>query len=98
MTVAPQVANTVADSTIDWVEGRRVDLGYDPAPEPRCGQVWVWHQSDIARMVLQTGPEHRIWFGWAGDTEWTMARHMEHWPPPGAVLVAGPGSPWAPMG
>jgi len=35
--------------------------------------------------------------GWSMDDPGDLA-DPGHWPPPDAVLVAGPGSPWAPMG
>jgi len=67
-----------------------------PPPEPRCGQVWVWVAASAwqgLQMTVSTvtavGGVH---FGTRRDA-WDAP-----WPPPGAVLVAGPGAPWAPMG
>lgn len=68
-----------------------------PAPPPKCGQVWRWLDADgvprDASMVI--------------DIEYTEAlfasglrcdgNDPRHWPPPGAVLVAGPHSPWSPQ-
>ena len=59
-----------------------------PAPEPACGQVWVW-PGGAERMIVAID-EWPVWGGrgvsWGGHREC---------PPPGAVTVAGPGSPWA---
>jgi len=66
-----------------------------PPPPPMCGQVWVWPEGDAETIVSTRG-------GW-----WTSfptrpglfnpgsATSRESWPPSRAVLVAGPGSPWA---
>lgn len=64
-----------------------------PAPEPRCGQVWVWSDASPWRglemtVVAVTGAG--VFFGGRADP-WAGS-----WPPPSAVLVAGPGAPWAP--
>jgi hypothetical protein len=85
-----------------------------PPPEPRCGQVWVTPSGveSMVQMVWPNGagtrtidlPDHH--FFWPADPErpnscWGSAPETlttADWPPPGAVLVAGPGAPWAPMG
>jgi hypothetical protein len=85
-----------------------------PPPEPRCGQVWVTLTGveSMVQMVYSNGagtrtidlPDHH--FFWPPDPErpdscWGSAPETlttADWPPPGAVLVAGPGAPWAPMG
>lgn len=77
-----------------------------PAPEPACGQVWVWPEN-VQAMVVACEP-----CGWRDDvvTAWRVSlgggAPYEHfgdsygrsWPPEGAVLVAGSGAPWAPTG
>lgn len=70
-----------------------------PAPPPKLMQVWVLSPGRV-RMVLAVD------FGARPDAYnvgWSWKTHMacygpdaEAWPPPGAVLVAGPHSPWAP--
>lgn len=62
------------------------------APLPACGQVWVWPDTDYEIMLV-------------GRDDWGWAPHLRiggrqvtggdaPWPPPRAVLVAGPGAPW----
>lgn len=69
-------------------------LAYDrehpmPAPAPKCGQVWVWPpEGGVDRMV--TDVVRRSGAAKMDGDWWT------EWPPIGAVLVAGPGAPWAP--
>jgi len=70
-----------------------------PPPPPLCGQVWCWPDvregphltvgrvdrglgSFVRQSLIDTCEDVLVW--------WTP-----EWPPPGAVLVAGPGSPWA---
>lgn len=62
-----------------------------PPPEPRCGQVWVL--PDLATHCTVIGVQDG-----AGYYVDPRGAHRMPWPPPGAVLVAGPGAPWAPMG
>lgn len=81
-----------------------------PPPPPRCGQVWLWPDSDRQHLVTDIttrGSGHTgITLGLEGPDCWLphvppeLAPHSSQspWPPPGAVLVAGPGAPWAPMG
>lgn len=68
----------------------RIDAEHPlPAPPPKCGQVWVWPWNTEA---MVTGVV-------MGAAQWgaSLSRDdMRSWPPPGAVLVAGPHSPWAP--
>lgn len=63
-----------------------------PPPEPRCGQVWRFREGHQA-MVAYVRPDGSCAFAGAGEA----FAAKEPWPYPGAVLVAGPGSPWAPM-
>lgn len=72
-----------------------------PPPEPRCGQVWKVPGRPADMAVTEEWP-------WSGKAlAAILARNAagqpalafdRTWPPPGAVLVAGPGAPWAPMG
>lgn len=63
-----------------------------PAPEARCGQVWVWTASGVQAQVVEVDPE--IGRAYLGGRQMSIQR--EAWPPSGAVLVSGPESPWAP--
>ena len=65
-----------------------------PAPEPRCGQVWVSGSDERMVTALHHGMAYLNGQPYASRFDGRPAP----WPPPGAVLVAGPGSPWAPMG
>jgi len=62
-----------------------------PPPEPRCGQVWV---------NVTTGASHMITDVKDGIA-WMGSGKLATWPPEDefsdevAVLVAGPGAPWA---
>jgi len=60
-----------------------------PPPPPRCGQVWADIDGKHDAMVVRV----------IGGVAW-MPGNVQHreWPPERAVLVAGPGAPWAPMG
>lgn len=60
-----------------------------PPPEPRCGQVWYMTDSGTSKMVGRCGT---LSITWADGTK----RSTAEWPRPNAVLVAGPGAPWAP--
>lgn len=68
-----------------------------PVPEPRCGQVWVAAsgvfvaEDTVVTVVRRDGKPFSVTMG-TGDMRTDTAR----WPPFGAVLVAGPGAPWAP--
>lgn len=74
-----------------------------PPPEPRCLQVWlnVERGDQVVVACVDTGG-----IAWSFSPNNTnsvglpsaVALRLDPWPPPGAVLVAGPGSPWAPMG
>lgn len=72
-----------------------------PAPEPRCGQVWVHkHWATMIARIERNRPHFgHVWDSRGASTEaaapWGW---VGTWPPPGAVLVAGHGAPWAPMG
>lgn len=73
-----------------------------PAPPPLCGQVWVWSDNRQALLteVYRTAAGLRVDLGeYAAWPEGVPDEGHFHvaWPPPGAVLVAGPGAPWAPM-
>lgn len=70
-----------------------------PAPEPKCLQVWKIPGNPAQVVIIEDAP----WFPVTLMTKFTAfaltgeALLVEHaWPPPEAVLVAGPGSPWAP--
>jgi hypothetical protein len=71
-----------------------------PPPPPMCGQVWVLmytlkdgdlRHDDMVVSVAYIGDEVRVQFRGSSG-------YADRWPPLGAVLVAGPGAPWAPMG
>jgi len=76
-----------------------------PAPPPRCGQVWVWPDGlEPGRAEMVTGhfvcvagtttiTTDEFCYSTGGGDEDSGCRD---WPPSGAVLVAGPGAPWAP--
>jgi hypothetical protein len=67
----------------------RLDTAHPlPPPEPRCGQVWVL--PDVATHCTVIGVQDG-----AGYYVDPRGVHRMPWPPPGAVLVAGPGAPWA---
>lgn len=75
----------------------RVDAAFPlPPPPPTCGQVWAWpearHERTLCGVDRSNNPP-RAW--WAGPP---APDGVAAWPPPRAVLVAGPCSPWAPMG
>lgn len=58
-----------------------------PVPGPACGQVWrLDNGTEI--MVGVYNPEEKHWMGPSGPP-WDV------WPPHSAVLIAGPGAPWA---
>jgi hypothetical protein len=74
-----------------------------PVPEPRCLQVWVLPSTGYSFTITGVAP--------LGDGLWHVVNGFdgrqglvsigslpaeERWPPPSAVLVAGPGAPWAP--
>lgn len=74
-----------------------------PVPEPRCGQVWVrpdWSLSEyileaVCIAVIRSGScivSAQMGSGFAEQGY----SYPDGWPPKGAVLVAGPLSPWAP--
>jgi hypothetical protein len=78
------------------------------APPPMCGQVWVW-TNGWERMVV--GVDRCAVFGCGDEIRNTGApseysdipMRADVWPPPSAVLVAGPTPwgrdvPWAPPG
>lgn len=82
-----------------------------PAPPPMCGQVWVWLSGFAATVqaVDPTGMSAPRGMSDGPGVVWpcTIPAPVQHgpylgawtpaalWPPPGAVLVAGPGAPWA---
>lgn len=64
-------------------------------PSPMCGQVWHWIEnahrygsSQVVTSIRQDGDMQIVTMG--GEP----IRYYD-WPPEGAVLVSGPGSPWA---
>jgi hypothetical protein len=70
-------------------------------PPPMCGQVWVLDADGnlIRQVVSVTACQggHAVYFG--GTTYmWDPGFNgLSQWPPRGATLVAGPGSPWSPL-
>lgn len=87
---------------------RAVDLAHPhPVPTARCGQVWVLPHISAQVVAVDTlgwtcpdGDEKTPCAHWpvgfdANGAEWTA---LDAWPVEGAVLVAGPGAPWAPPG
>jgi hypothetical protein len=52
------------------------------APPPACGQVWV--DADAEFLITVVTPDGALASG----------QLVQPWPPPEAVLVAGPGAPW----
>lgn len=60
----------------------------DP-PSPKCGQVWAWPDGTerLVTSILRRADGARVA---------RFGRKVYPWPPAGAVLVAGPGAPWAP--
>lgn len=82
-------------------ELERIDRDHPlPCPPPRCGQVWA-REGMVAVMVVDESPP---WFigtmlmdtmlMLAGDTRTPQEKGLCQWPPPGGILVSGPGSPW----
>jgi hypothetical protein len=69
-----------------------------PPPPPMCGQVWVWPEGDAETIISTCRGWWTTFRTRPGLFNPGAATSRESWPPPGAVLVAGPGSPWAPMG
>ena len=73
-----------------------------PAPAPMTGQVWGWVDGERMVTSVHAGFVSGLVVVWGGNAaEWgdSMATR---WPPPGAVLVAGPTPwgrdvPWAPV-
>jgi hypothetical protein len=98
---------------IEWEPTLRLIEAHDtehpmPVPPPMCGQVWVW-TNGWERMVV--GVDRCAVFGCGDEIRNTGApseysdipMRADVWPPPGAVLVAGPTPwgrdvPWAPAG
>lgn len=84
----------------------RVDAEHPlPAPMPLPMQVWRWAEGDET-MIVRVVPDGRVgvpdtWRVWTGlnnasalvsprAKEFVGGSRVEQWPPPGAVLVAGP--------
>lgn len=66
------------------------------APPPRCGQVWVWDGNGEYRTIAD-GTEAMVVGVQMGRPVWPASHpNQAGWPPSGAVLVAGPFSPWQP--
>lgn len=68
-----------------------------PCPPPRCGEVWVWPEDASSQQHNELG-SHALITNIDEDGVYAgmecVAFGVNDWPPPGAVLVAGPGSPW----
>lgn len=79
-------------SRAEQAEAQLAQLDRDeplPPPPPMCGQVWMVNKG-FAQVVGVVEGEPLWPYPWLLDTG--------QWPPPGGVLVAGYGAPWAPMG
>ena len=72
-----------------------------PPPPPRCGQVWAL-PGKTAEMVVSEVPPHfptaMMVSAVIAGVDGVEVPLDDTWPPPDAMLVAGPGAPWAPMG
>jgi len=69
-----------------------------PPPEPRCGQVWKVPGTPAAMVASERYPWFASWmpaYALVASGLATGTVIEDTWPPPGAVLVAGPGAPWA---
>lgn len=69
------------------------------APEPLPGQVWYWPARMIYSSIVHAA--HTIEGGrwevrWGSGAAHEVARDVQSWPPPGAMLVSGEGAPWGP--
>ena len=80
----------------------RYDAGLPlPCPPPMCGQVWrvdglevtIVRVVDGVGFALAPSPGGWTWGGYASASLAAVNASA-----PNAVLVAGPGAPWAPMG
>ena len=60
-----------------------------PVPEPRLGQSWVSTVHNGGAMVVGLSTSGGAVWG-PGDLD----LGIDEWPPPGALLVTGPGAPW----
>jgi hypothetical protein len=64
-----------------------------PAPPPKCGQVWKMDTDEAVIVGRRPGLDFDglvcVRWGWATQDD------LVPWPPEGAVLVAGPHSPWS---
>lgn len=75
-----------------------------PAPPPLCGQVWVWPSyggcSSMIHEVATNDKSAEQWRAHVGSKSRYVSTNpdivYDPWPFRDAVLVAGPGSPWAP--
>ena len=73
-----------------WQEAASLDRDEPlPVPYPKCGQVWVWTNGDGFGVIAVVGGKPAFGRYVKGVNDGPA------WPPPGAVLVAGPGAPWA---
>ena len=59
-----------------------------PTPPPACGQVWRNARSGVEEMIISINATIVVFPD--------PTRAILSWPPPGCVLIAGPGAPWAP--
>ena len=67
-----------------------------PDPEPRLRQVWVWLASGCSRELIAIEPDGTLVFSGLSPGRLVDGNGKPVYPPRPAVLVAGPGSPWAP--
>jgi hypothetical protein len=67
-----------------------------PAPPPLCGQVWRWEPGYFILMSYVRPDGTWCYAGQLNLVQPGANAGGQTWPPPGAVLVYGPGAPWAP--
>ncbi len=69
-----------------------------PAPMPAASQVWYWTDRRSAATLLghidEAGGKYKLHWSFTVVGRGESPYLPGEWPPKGAVLVAGPGSPW----
>lgn len=88
-------------------EVARIDREHPlPAPEPKCLQTWITPSGDH-HVAVGVKDGKAVFLAAVAGEQFEVVGHgalpvwpvyvfvAEEWPPPGAVLVAGPGAPWA---
>lgn len=72
---------------------------HGPPPEPLVGQVWATPRGDGRVDTVERGSGKTVVYATLPLADGLSCFHeVSVWPPPDAVLVWGPGSPWAPEG